>query len=475
MPMNRPGILDEGFLENIPNVMPAGEAPWLKNNPSLTLPEAGAVRPEWNSVWIRPGMLLEPGTGFGSEGRSSALQQMDFPMFPFFFPGMGPFGYAPPPPPSQENPGTPESDYLGTALKAGGDMLKAFAPEPNINTFMGPDVQAGAMQDVWGFSPKDNPNFTLGGQETGGPQFPDVKLFPGENTSFLPPSELIDFSPTRVLGNSPFFGGDVGPAMGFGAEPQFGLSGPLSPGGPDFNLGFNPSLNATPWQSTISPGVATGAGAALAAAPVAFRALGRDDIAGGIGSPAVQAPGFAALGALAAANPATAAATAGVSALAALGPLIGMKIFDVGGAEKRRARDAETVKGGLDEMSNFVSLARDYPELFQRMQNEQMFTGYDPISDARRAEFKRIWENQRIPREATESVWRDLERFNPIRNEILAGGRPDISNINVAPISQGEAWRQYTLRQQQLADQEAARVAEEQRRRDGSYRYGEGR
>lgn len=303
MAMNsrRPGALDEGFLENVPNVFPAGQSPWLENNPQLTLPEAGEVRPEWNSVWIRPGMLLEPGTGFGSEGRSSALQALDFPMFPFIFPPLfGGGGGQVPPPPSQQNPAG-ESDYLADAIAAGGKFVQELgkAITPKTSTFLGPEALNNMTDTMFG----PEPQFDLSGNVTAGgkPSIEGTPFFEGQHTLFpetgglsvtgLSPATIASLqdldslsSATPLLsGSRAFFDPEtVNQVLGLGTEPALSLTGPATTGldlsGMGLGVGnVSSTSSSAPSAAGATSSLAGPLAAAGAAIPIAAKALGANE------------------------------------------------------------------------------------------------------------------------------------------------------------------------------------------------------
>ena len=247
-----PNILDQGFLDNMPNVLPAGEAPWMRGQPTQVLPEAGQVRPEWNSVWLKPGMLLEPGTGFANQGANAAIMsQFQLPAFGFGinFPGFGPggFGYSPPPPPAAyppeggQGPAASE-DYLGQIIKVGANLARNLSSGGGTtSTFFGPEATEKGMQNEWGFPPEPKPDLGMGPTtfDTGEA---GLTLTP-EYTGVQGLSDLTGLPPSSAV--QQFYN--------FPNEPVYSLTN-VGPGAENlptldpskFDLGVNPTLNANP-------------------------------------------------------------------------------------------------------------------------------------------------------------------------------------------------------------------------------------
>lgn len=456
-PFNTPGILDPSFTKRTANLGPAGsEIFGGKNPPSVNAPWANPIRPI-NSVWIDPGRQEEQPTGFFGEGPGSAIMQTSgFPgfMFPSWGEQMLPEGGEEPPPMEPSIAGGQQAsgagdDFLGSAIKAGSKLLDALAGHGggSSQTFFGPDVVQKGMEEQWGFSPE--PKFGLNAPEVPGPAYPDVTLS-GDKAGpypFLNPSDLVDFNPTGVLGNSPLFGAEVGPAMGYGAEPAYNLAGNVTNQGAEagFNLGAGGAATAGSWGNPY-------AAAGYAAIPALAKMFGGkqgQDLSKFMTNPAMAGPAAAILG-----GPLGMAAGMSMPFI-----LSGMKLFDVGGPARRRMNDQETLKGIAQRRYANLALSQSRPELLPFIQGA---LGPWETDSARLAEVQR---NNRLPPESYEEIRRVIEGTNQPLSQVqyqpqflqfdekgMATNLPAViaSNTNLPPgLSEGEIWRLMTIAAQE--------------------------
>lgn len=283
-----PGMADQSFWERTPNIFPAGDAPWMKDQPTITAePASMGVIKNRNQMWLDPGMYMEMPSGYGGQGPSSAL--FNIPQFPFFgFPGFGlpplafgPGGFGVPPPPFPQGTGgegaAAEPDYLGTAMKLGGNILK---------TFSGPSSKSGGTitarsndygvtlqgdpspMNPWGYNPEGEPVFSLEGPKLQSP------FDPASFDLGVTPLNIPDFGPGDMTGIT--MGGDITPRNPWGyspkGDPTFSLTNPVLEG-PTFDpASFTLDAPIIPPQpGWIAPTAAVGV-----AAPALTRAFTDD-------------------------------------------------------------------------------------------------------------------------------------------------------------------------------------------------------
>lgn len=185
------------------NFGPAGESPTLRE-PSPMWPWAG-IQEKLSSEWWKPGMALEPGTGFGSAQRLASLS--NGPMgFPFFFPflSMTPGQYPTMPAPT-------------------------------------PTEMQGAMTGLGGFKfPGSKGQYTLPG---------DLQQEIEQMNQSI--RNFENFKPTELAG-APQPGGAV--EQTFGTEPNFNLTSgePMNPLMPEnFNLGMDQPSSAVQMAKSL--------------------------------------------------------------------------------------------------------------------------------------------------------------------------------------------------------------------------------
>lgn len=132
MPRPGPNLLYDELAPGRPNIEPAGEAAWAKAVPSPSWPSAGVI-PSLNAMWLRPGMLMETGTGFEAGGpRSTVSPPLPLPPPRFPIPGME-WDISYPPPGGgggqREDWNIPVAMKALTAMNAIRQTEAAFAPK----------------------------------------------------------------------------------------------------------------------------------------------------------------------------------------------------------------------------------------------------------------------------------------------------------------------------------------------------------
>lgn len=479
---NTPSILDQGITRRTANTGPAGaEIFGGKNPPSVNAPWAAPIRPI-NSVWIDPGRQEEQPTGFFGEGPGSAiLQTQGYPGFMFPEWGMMPPPPLPSTPGGQTAPGAGD-DLLSSAIKAGSRLLENLAGQGggSTQTFFGPDVVQQEMDKIWGFGKE--PDFNVTGPESPGPEFGAVGIDVGNvvNPESMVPFDFANNS-SAILRNSPLTGGgDVGARMGFGAtegEVPFNLTGLSETGTPLWGLSgaqlasdftgvgsagvgaeaLFPQGSPVAGGSWGSPWLAT----LIAASPYLAKLIGGK--AGEDASRFLSNPAFTATASAALAGP---LGFAGGLAMPFI--LGGMKMFDVGGRERRRARDMETLQGiGQRRIQNML-MSEYNPEMLPFIQGS--LGNWDQDLDI----LQRVANNRRLPSEAYEQVKELIRRSEPDMEKITyrpqvvqfdenerAINLPERKNAQEVPgMSEGEIWRLMTIAAQRELD---ARNAADQR------------
>jgi len=457
-----PGAVYQWMEEEEPNILPAGTETFSQEQPSVSGPPASAgLLRDLIHIWRSGMMTMEPPTGFLGDGPSSALLQSR---------GMPNFNFQPP----QFNP----PGFGGLGLGGGRERPEFMRPQRAGRGPGFPQTQGGAGQNytdmVMKAAEKFGDLFPSSGGSSGAP---DVSLTGKIDTSGFDLNPLTEAQTdyfnmygrnediSDILGNMSVFGSDTSPSpvlSSFETGFQIPVEGAMygyAPEVPEFlsqyNLAGDYFPTGTPWSgssplnvpSFMAPNIPTEGAMYTAGLPSeAFPWMGSPAASGGL----MSNLGGAALGAGLGVglnyglnaldmNP---VAAAGISSMAGMtlpilagfanpagllaSPLLPLalaipKIFDIGGAEQRKAADAAEVQNATDDRKAMMSAMAYDPEYLPYIYPALGggITDYGWLEE--------IEGNARLPKSVTDQARKFLEGTDPLVQSGADAGNIDFS------------------------------------------------